>query len=234
MIVLELDNKKVTIDPTLKIWQYQRIYKENGVISGNTTELLAMFLNMPEHKLKNLPKNQVDFVLSYITNSMETANPEEFVPTFTHNGIEYGFENKWEKLAWGAWQDLEVLSSEKITENIHAIMAILYRPVIGSDKKGYVIEPYDSETVMVRAELFKELPVNFWFGCANFFLLIARQYISGLKNYLELTNKWNKWMTKGWNLLPKWAKKKVPLDTILTSPIKLVGKTLPNSSKWKP
>jgi hypothetical protein len=234
MITIELDNKKVTIDPTLKIWQYQHIHKENGVISGNTTQLLAMFLDMPETKLKNLPKNQIDFVLAYITNSMETANPDEFVPTFIHNGIEYGFENKWEKLAWGAWQDLEVLSSENITENIHSIMAVLYRPVIGSDKKGYVIEPYNSETVMVRAELFKDLPVNFWFGCANFFLLIARQYISGLENSLELTRKVNLLKMKGWNLLPKWVKKKVPLDTILTSHIKLAGKTLPNSSRWKP
>lgn len=234
MIVLQLDDKKITVDPQLKVWQYQKFNKGKG-LTGTTTELLALYLNMPERKLKNLPKAQVDLVTSYITNSIEQANPDEFVPTFIHDGIEYGFENRWEKLAWGAWQDLEVLGSgEDITDNIHSLMAVLYRPVIGKDKKGYVIEPYDSETVLIRAELFKELPINYWFGCANFFLLIGRQYISGIKNSLELTNKWNNLMMKGWKVLPKWAQKRLPLGTILTSPIKLVGKTLQSSARWKP
>ena len=224
MIVLQLDDKKITVDPQLKIWQYQKFNKGNG-ITGTTTDLLALYLDMPAKKLKNLPKSQVDLVTSYITNSIEQANPNEFVPTFIHDGIEYGFENKWEKLAWGAWQDLEILSSgDNVAENIHSIMAVLYRPVVGSDKKGYIIQPYDSETVAIRAELFKDIPVNYWFGCANFFLLIGRQYISGIKNSLELTNKWNKWMMKGYKILPKWIRDRLPLDTILISHIKLAGK----------
>jgi hypothetical protein len=224
MIVLQLDDKKITVDPQLKIWQYQKFNKGNG-ITGTTTDLLALYLDMPAKKLKNLPKSQVDLVTSYITNSIEQANPNEFVPTFIHDGIEYGFENKWEKLAWGAWQDLEILSSgDNVIDNIHSIMAVLYRPVIGNDKKGYIIQPYDSETVSIRAELFKELPVNYWFGCANFFLLIGRQYISGIRNSLELTNKWNKWMMKGYKILPKWMRDRLPLDTILISHIKLAGK----------
>ena len=224
MIVLQLDDKKITVDPQLKIWQYQKFNKGNG-ITGTTTDLLALYLDIPAKKLKNLPKSQVDLVTSYITNSIEQANPNEFVPTFIHDGIEYGFENKWEKLAWGAWQDLEILSSgDNVAENIHSIMAVLYRPVVGSDKKGYIIQPYDSETVAIRAELFKDIPVNYWFGCANFFLLIGRQYISGIKNSLELTNKWNKWMMKGYKILPKWIRDRLPLDTILISHIKLAGK----------
>jgi hypothetical protein len=224
MIVLQLDDKKITVDPQLKIWQYQKLNKGNG-ITGTTTDLLALYLDMPAKKLKNLPKSQVDLVTSYITNSIEQANPNEFIPTFIHDGIEYGFENKWEKLAWGAWQDLEILSSgDNVAENIHSIMAVLYRPVVGSDKKGYIIQPYDSETVAIRAELFKDIPVNYWFGCANFFLLIGRQYISGIKNSLELTNKWNKWMMKGYKILPKWIRDRLPLDTILISHIKLAGK----------
>jgi hypothetical protein len=224
MIVLQLDDKKITVDPQLKIWQYQKFNKGNG-ITGTTTDLLALYLDMPAKKLKNLPKSQVDLVTSYITNSIEQANPNEFVPTFIHDGIEYGFENRWEKLAWGAWQDLEILSSgDNVADNIHSIMAVLYRPVIGSDKKGYIIQPYDSETVSIRAELFKDIPVNYWFGCANFFLLIGRQYISGIKNSLELTNKWNNLMMKGWKILPKFLQKRLPLDTILISHIKLAGK----------
>jgi hypothetical protein len=230
MIVLQLDDKKITVDPQLKVWQYQK-FNKNGM-GESMVELLAVFLDMPVKKLKNLPKEQVDLVTSYITNSMEQANPNEFVQTFVHDGIEYGFENRWEKLAWGAWQDLEVLGSgENITENIHSLLAVLYRPVIGKDKKGYIIEPYDSETIMTRAELFKELPVNYWFGCANFFLLIGRQYISGIKNSLELTNKWNNLMMKGWKILPKFLQKRLPLDTILISHIKLAGRTSQSSSR---
>ena len=60
-------------------------------------------------------------------------------------------ENDWSKLAWGAWVDFQVWSSSNIQENIHLLMAVLYRPVISKGKKGkYVIEKYKSEEIEDR------------------------------------------------------------------------------------
>ena len=60
---------------------------------------------------------------------------DELYNTFEFDGIEYGLENDWTKLSWGAWVDFQVLSSENTQQNIHTIMAILYRPIISKGKR---------------------------------------------------------------------------------------------------
>ena len=127
----------------------------------------------------------------------------------------YGFENDWKKLAWGAWQDLEFLSSEDITANIHKILAVLYRPVTEMKDTKYKIEPYDSNTTEERAENFKKIPVKIWFGSAQVFFFISSTYISNIKNTMESQMKFHRLMEKGVKIFPKWLRKRLRLDSIL-------------------
>jgi hypothetical protein len=143
---------------------------------------------------------------------------DELHNIFTHNGVEYGLENDWTKLAWGGWVDLEVFASDKIEDNIHYLMAVLYRPVIDKKKGKYTIKPYKADDIEDRANEFLTLPVNYWFGASVFFFIIGNLYISSLESSLTMKNKINQMMMKGWEILPKWVKKKLPLDSILISP----------------
>ena len=144
---------------------------------------------------------------------------DELYNTFEFDGIEYGLENDWTKLSWGAWVDFQVLSSENTQQNIHTIMAILYRPVISKGKKGkYKISPYKSSEIDERAEVFKDIPIKYWLGASGFFLLLSTIYINNIKNSLNWMKRINNWMTMGWKILPKWVKQRLPLDSILLSP----------------
>ena len=219
MIELEIEDKIVQVKPHLTIQQYQRLKSNEEKYQNSSVETLSLYTDIPVNQLKDLPLEQVNFVQEYITSQItNNSMKDELHNIFTHNGIEYGLENDWTKLAWGGWVDLEVFASDKIEDNIHYIMAVLYRPVIDRKKGKYIIEPYKADDIEDRANEFLTLPVNYWFGASVFFFITGNLYISNLESSLIMKNKLNRMMMKGWEILPKWVKKKLPLDSILILP----------------
>ena len=226
MIEIQLNDRVVKVQPEITIEQFQRLQNKEEIYKTSPPDLLSLFLNVPVNELKDLPVNQMEFVQSYLMSQMtETSLKDELYNVFTYNGVEYGLENDWSKLAWGAWMDMEVFSAENIEENIHLLMAILYRPIIEKKNGKYKIAPYKADEIEDRAYMFRQLPVKYWFGASSFFFLTATIYTSNIKSSLELTNKTNKMIMKGWEILPKWVKKRLPLDTILVSHSILQEKT---------
>ena len=226
-IEIQLNDRVVKVKPEITIEQFQRLKRKEDLYKSSPTDLLSMLLAIPVNELKDLPLNQMEFVQSYLMSQMtETSLKDELYNVFTYNGVEYGLENDWSKLAWGAWMDMEVFSAENIEENIHLIMAILYRPIIERKNDKYKIAPYKADEIEDRDYMFRQLPFKYWFGASSFFFLTATIYTSNIKSSLELTNKTNKMIMKGWEILPKWVKKRLPLDTILVSHSTLQEKTL--------
>ena len=219
MIELEIEDKIVQVKPHLTIQQYQRLKSNEEKYQNSSVETLSLYTDIPVNQLKDLPLEQVNFVQEYITSQITyNSMKDELHNIFSHNGVEYGLENDWTKLAWGGWVDLEVFASDKIEDNIHYIMAVLYRPVIDRKKGKYTIKPYKADDIEDRANEFLTLPVNYWFGASVFFFITGNLYISNLESSLIMKNKLNRMMMKGWEILPKWVKKKLPLDSILISP----------------
>lgn len=232
MIQIEVEDKVVEVNPYLTIGQYQNLKRNMDSYKDDPTALLSLYTNIPVRQLKNLPLEQVKFVQEYITTQFtDKSISDELHNVFTHNGVEYGLENNWQKLAWGAWVDLEVFSSDDIEENIHLLMSVLYRPIKERKKNKYVLEPYDADTIEERANEFLTLPVNYWFGVSVFFFITVNLYMKDIESSLTMKNKLNQMIVMGWKILPKWVKRKLPLDSILTLPTNLQGKTLPNFSR---
>jgi hypothetical protein len=230
MIELEIEDKVVEVNPYLTIGQYQNLKLNMDSYKDDPTALLSLYTNIPVNKLKDLPREQVKFVQEYITSQFtEKSVTDELHNVFTHNGVEYGLENDWSKLAWGGWVDLEVFSSDDIEQNIHLIMSILYRPIKERKKGRYILQPYKADEIEDRANEFLTLPVNYWFGASIFFFITGNLYMNNIESSLTMKNKINQMMMKGWEILPKWVKEKLPLDSILLSLTNSPTKTLP---KW--
>jgi hypothetical protein len=217
MIEVLLGEEVIKVNTQMSIGQYQLYHREQKKYHKDTLELLSLYLGIEKKKLKKYPKNQVDFILHYLTNEITKIDKDTLVETFIHDGVEYGIEKDWNKLSWGGWQDLEVLSSENIEENIHHIMSILYRPILTKKGLKYTITPYDEDEIMSRIEAFKELPVSYWFGASSFFFLIAQLYITDLGNSLNWMTRYQKTITRGWKTLPGWVRRRLPLVSILPS-----------------
>lgn len=224
MIKVLIGDKEIEVNENISVQQYQRIKKEEIKIGKDPAELLAIYTGLELSEIKNAPKKKIDFVVNYLNSRVKSELEDEMVWTFTYDGVEYGLENEWDKLAWGAWQDLEIFAAENIEENIHMIMSVLYRPVIGYKKDVYILEPYNSETIKERAEIMKKVDVRYWYNCANFFFQIAKLYITDLNNSLRYKMRMSKMVTKVWMKLPSFLQEKLPLDFILPPAMQLQKK----------
>lgn len=216
MITVKVGKKEYKIEEHMSVEQYQRI-QLNKIFLENVTpaKLLSVYLDIPENELKNASRKDIEFVEAFVFKKLTDNVTKDMVFTFEYEGITYGFENDWGKLAWGAWKDLEFLSSENITENINKILAVLYRPVTEEKGTKYKIEPYNADTVEERANIFKKVPIKIWFGSAQFFFSISKIYIEDIKNSLESQMKVYKWMEKGKKVFPRWLQKRLQLDSTL-------------------
>lgn len=227
MIELQVGKKTYTIEEEMSVEQYQRLQVQKLLENPDPVKLLSVYMNIHPNELKNASREQVKFVEQFVFNRLTQDINNEMIFTFDYQGITYGFENNWSKLAWGAWQDLEFLSSEDINGNIHRLLSVLYRPVIWMEGTKYKIEPYDANTIEERSELFKKIPIRFWFGAAQLFFCISREYIVNIKSSLDLKMKMYHLMKKAVKIFPKWLRKRLSLDSILTAQLNLLTTTLP-------
>jgi len=235
-IELILDNKVVEVPSQMTLGMYQEIMKTPEKFEKDSIELISLFTNINIEDIKNLKYEEIEVLDFLIAQKINVPKKQELTLCFKHNDIEYGLENDWSKLAWGAWMDFEVYSADNIYKNLHKIMAILYRPIIKKGKfnvKKYTIEPYKSQSIEDRAEIMKDVPISYWFGASQFFFSIVLIYIKDTRDSLELQNKMTRITMKGWKILPKFLKKKLPLDSISTSPTNSQKRILQNLKKYK-
>ena len=216
MIKLEVGDYKVDLPDYVTVSQYQEYEKNKNIYVKTPAKVLAMFTGIPLKEMKKLPLPEIKRVDEIIGALMNREIDESLAIHITHKNKEYALETDFSKLNWGAWIDLDVYSQNP-TENIHRLLAILYRPIKEKKKNLYILEPYDSEDVEERASEFLTLPISIWFGCATFFFLIVNTYIKDMEASLRPQTKLMKSITKGMKIVPKKVQRWLRLDSILRS-----------------
>lgn len=230
MIKILLDDKTIQVNPNLTISKYQKLQKSPAKYK-DTTEILALYLDLEPNELRDLPVDKVEFMEQLIMGQfLQPSN--DVVWTFKHKDVTYGMENDWGNLTWSQWTDLEVFSqNDKLTDNIHVIMALLYRPVEKEKGESYKLSKFKSAEVLDRASDFLELPVNYWFGCANFFFHISKEYAGLIEHSLKRKMRIEKLIHPLRRILPKWLLPKQPQGFSLNSPFNFVEKTSPSGTE---
>lgn len=225
MIEVLIDDQVIKVNPKLTIDKYQKI-QGNPVRYNKPEEILGLYLDISVEELRDLPVDQIKFVETALSNYILEPKSRDLVTTFELNGITYGLENDWQNMTWGQWVDLEVYSqSDKLTENIHMIMALLYRPVVSEKGKDYKLEKFKSSLVMERAELFRSnLPIEIWFGVSTFFLQALNEYIMRIDTSLKVKMKIENYLKPVMKILPKWLHPKPLRDSTLNSRISWLTK----------
>lgn len=129
----------------------------------------------------------------------------EFYPVFEFKGVTYGFQPI-SKMSVGEYMDLERRLEDPIA-NLEEICAILYRKVTNEHfesfswrAKSYIrhlmgkpddlfrmydVEEYDTEKRDWRADIFKELPIEYALGALHFFLHYSLQLNKDLVTYSQ-------------------------------------------------
>lgn len=231
MIEIQLQEKVKKLPEKLTIKTYQQYVKRKDWYDQHPSHLLGLILDEDPNDIMMMDVNKVQFILEFITSQFVQQKNNKLIERFTHEGIEYGLEKDWSKLTWGAWMDFEILSSQDIEQNIHHLLSILYRPIIERNGDDYEIETYNPQSVVKRKMIFLDLPVEYWFSSANFFFQIVKLYITDSSRSLESQMKRMMWIQRMWMKVPRFLRKRVPVDFILNLLYPSVKKTLLNFTK---
>lgn len=106
-----------------------------------------------------------------------------FVPTFTHDGVKYGFIPDLDsELTYGENQDLcNYISDDK---ELHKAMAVAYRPITKEQGGKYLIEPYEGSSKYSNIML--DVPVEIALGMKVFFYSLTNELQSYILKYSVL------------------------------------------------
>ena len=186
-MIIYNNDQKIELPETLSIKHYQTLTK---IGNPNTFQIISVLTGIPENELKELEPDNFNFLEKKLVPMLHVEKPSKIIFQFKHNDKEYGLVQDFFKLTMAEWVDLEVYSNgENILDNIHKIMAILYRPIVKKLKGNkYQIENYNSNDIEQRAEEFLDLPLEFYLSVSSFFLQSVTIFTKVLADSLKSKN----------------------------------------------
>lgn len=177
MIKIEIENKVYEMPSSFKeltlgkFIEVNQIFKEDeydkniemvSIISGIQKDIL---LDLPYSEFIKL-SNECDFIKNEID-----KKPEYIVEI---DNTKYGMQFDFSKMSTGEYLDIDHFSKGNYIDNLHILMAIIYRPILNGEGLEYEIENYTSRTLQSRANLFYEkMPAQFAISASVFFCLIG-------------------------------------------------------------
>ena len=142
-------------DVTLEKW-VQLIAFEKLSSTQETLEVLSVLTDMPKKLIRELAIQDVANIMSKI-NDLQADKKVTLKKIIEVDGKEYGFHpNLGQDLTLGEWADIETMIEQGLEDNMHNIMAILFRPILERENEAYIIQAYDGN-IDVRAEKFKKM-----------------------------------------------------------------------------
>lgn len=136
---------------------------------------INLYSGIPFRKVEDVAHKDLQVVMLQIDKALNEDAP--FVDRFTLNGVEYGFIPNFDNISEAEYIDATDYSGE--TEDLHKLMAVLFRPITKKSGKTYDIQKYKGTDK--HAETMKQMPLNIVNGAISFFFLLS----SELENYIQ-------------------------------------------------
>ena len=171
-------------DVTLEKWA--TLIAGQKVAKGKAAEAISNITSlsdMPANILKELSLADVSKLMAKLADIQSRAK-SELVNKITVNGKEYGFHPNLEEITLGEWADLEHCIEQGLQDNMHKIVAILYRPIKETKGNWYSIEPYEVESKRVREQEFKAMGAAEVESALLFFWTFVRELLNLLPLFL--------------------------------------------------
>lgn len=169
-IVVTIDEIEYELPDEITVTHYAELMRRFALSETEfekSIDIIDVLLKIPYQLIIQFEPDKLYELSTYLQQKVESCNIG-LQKTFKWKGVKYGALNL-TKMTFGEYIDIaNYMRNEKyIYINIYKICAILYRPIIASDGDKYTIEPYNLDKHEELAELFKELPVKYFFGVIN-------------------------------------------------------------------
>ena len=172
----------VTLEKWVKLITFEKLSSTQEAM-----EVLAVLTDMPKKLIRELGIQDVANIMSRVTD-LQREKKVRLKQIFELEGKQYGFHPNLEDLTLGEWADIETFMEQGLDNNMHNIMAVLFRPILEIENDAYIIEAYDGN-IAVRAEKFKKMSAEqvksalvFFWSFAN---VLSTTLLSSLKALLK-------------------------------------------------
>jgi hypothetical protein len=168
----------------MTVEQFQNLPEIEGELNiENIVNIIAVLSNQTINEVES--EMSLDELNIAIESMIWLLNPPpgNILNKLKLKGVTYKMSDDYNRdLCYGEWMDLESFISGGFKENLHNIMAVLYRPKKSffdrfKKKEDYTIEFFK------RAELFKELTMDKVYPTLVFFWIIVKQYLQNTLDY---------------------------------------------------
>ena len=196
----------------VKVKDFQELQLLSREDSNYDVNLVSILCDLDPSYVERLDLQTYTKILINLQWITKLPTKADYKPIIEIRGEKYGLA-KMSSFTNGEWYSLEHWM-ESPWENLHKILAMIYRPLITAINDDYrLIEDYNSETAVARAELFKDLSVADAYGAILFFSIIEKQSMQTMKEYLEIKIVMERIPMMGWmrkrllkKKLTKWGK----------------------------
>jgi hypothetical protein len=152
--------------------------------SNHSLMVASILSDTDSEEIKKYDTDSFNRIINHLAWTNQLPTESNWKPILEIDGDKYGFINKLSQLTLGEWVDVEHYL-EDYNNNVHKVLAIFYRPLITAINDNYrLIDEYDSNSMEIRAELFKEkVNIGDVYGSMVFFSIIAKMSIANLNHY---------------------------------------------------
>jgi len=172
-IDIEIDGIDYTLPENITVSHYGEMMRRMSLsenIIDKAHDVIGVLLNIPYTILRELDPEQMAELSIYLQNKVN-SHDVGYIPSFTYKDVNY-VGVTFNKMTFGEYVDIINLirNEASIYMNIHKICSILYRPEINGKISQYNIEQQE-----IQSELFKDLPLQYFFGIfKNLFTFLAQ------------------------------------------------------------
>lgn len=184
-VVVSIDGNDYHVPNEITVTQYAEVMRRINLtddIMEKAYDIINVIMDIPYPLIRELDPEHVADLSVYLQEKIQESNLK-LIPFFKFKGVEYGTLNL-TKMTFGEYIDLVnyMKNENNLYINIYKICAILYRPIVEKSKTKYIIKPYNIEEHEELSEIFKDLPVKYFFG--SFYNLYT--YFNQLKKDFEV------------------------------------------------
>lgn len=152
---------------------------------NHTVNVISILSDVDSEEVKKYDTSSFNRIVEHLKWSNELPDEAKFKNILKIGEQEYGLINKFSELSLGEWIDIDEYLKD-YPNNIHKVLAIIYRPLITALNDDYrIIEDYDSGGLDQRSSEFLKLSVEDVYGASVFFCLIGNLCTRNLSTYLE-------------------------------------------------
>lgn len=161
-------------EPTLESWGRLTLTKDIMDTEEFALQLISTQTGLNRAQLLKCDWYDIHSVANGIMSYFNTIE-DKYYNTFTFEGVEYKFVDL-EKISFGEFVDIDTYLQKSETEKVNRLayyMALLYRPIGETE--------YDIEKQREREEIFKKLPVKYFFGSNKVFFCLEKMLLRNTK-----------------------------------------------------